>query len=52
MLGEVNRDAEFYFNAEPSTFEELNSMSIDKIDKVEIRDDSKTKKRYIMLYTK
>lgn len=51
MLGEVYKDAEFYLNAEPSTFEELNKISIDEIDKVEIRDASKTKKRYIMVYT-
>lgn len=51
MLGESNKDAEFYLNAEPATFEELNGISIDKIDKVEVRDASKTKKRYIMVYT-
>lgn len=51
MLGEVNKDAEFYLNAEPSSFEELNGIFIEKIDKVEVRDASKTKKRYIMVYT-
>jgi len=51
MLGEMNKDAELYLNAEPSTFEELNRISIDKIDKVQVRSSSKTKKRFIMVYT-
>ncbi len=51
MFGNMNKEADFYLNAEPSTFEELNGISLDNIDRVEVRDASKTKKRYILVYT-
>ena len=51
MLGEMNKNAEFYLNAEPSTFEELNGITIDTIDKVVVKKASKTKKRYILVFT-
>lgn len=50
-LGEINRNAEFYLNAEPSTFEELNGVSINEIDKVEVKESSSPTKRYFMVYT-
>ncbi len=51
IITQTYRESDFYINTKPSTFEQVNSISFDKFENVNIIDDRNGKK-YFMIYTR